>query len=1285
MVAMTAEDLLNILEQRQLVAPATIGSLRQQLAQAGKPIAPAAIVKLLVDNQQITAGQAAGLLPSAAVKPAVSARPAAQAPKPSASQIGKPASAPAADLEEELGLAPLSPAAPPTPSAASVRPKATAKAAPAVVLDDELGLAPSPSKIGTKTTAPAAKPAPVLQTRPPAPTSLEDDLGLAEDLGLAPAKPVAAKSTVQSKPAAPANSPAPKSAAPKNPAVKGPAPGGKTAKSAAPANGAAPDLGLDEALFDQDGSNATLFDEGIFGAAPSATETAAAGPLDLPAGGGFDSALAQADAAPPPVPRGKPRTKLKTVLTVLGGVLAVAAVVGGIALVVLSRGTGDPEFQAAETDYRAAAWPAAVAKYNELLRAYPSQAHAGAARVHRGMAQLRVQLVERPDWEQVLNTAENVLPEISADAEFRELHDELAVILTDAAEALAVAADEASDPADAERRISQGRRALALADDSRYVPPAVRPWQRLQAVDDRLAVRTHEIERPRALAATVEDIRKAAAPPDSAAGFAAREKLIDEFPDLASSAVLRGALSTLVAAEAGLVKPLAAKVQPASSDERATPIQASASIVGRRLGAGQRKSGPPAFVLVEGALFALDSGTGQLLWRRFVGAPQAGPATLSLADKPVAGKPAAGGNVLVVDSARRELLRLDSRTGRLVWRQVFGSPLAGLPIVVGSNTYLTTREGVVYCLELKTGAVAHAVQLPALLVGSAVAGGDGKTIYQLSRRGELFALAAADLKCSRAIYVGTEVGASEYPPLALGRCVVVAENHGAHEGSLRCVWLDAQGLPEEVVSQLPIAGRIAAAPVALDNSVIVVDDQGTLYAFDVTANRDTPLKKSSQVLGPGADAGVRQIVAVGNQCWVAGTNLRRYELQKGRLSERGGLLVGDLFEQISTTTGEILVCLRHTPAARGAIVAGISSAGSSLGGQPAWEIEMADVIPDSLRIPPPGAPKVEVKSRRLTVVTKHGMLAPVEFAKTGAWQAIEPPAEKASAAIADSAECTASLRLSGGGRALWREPIGSELFVLDPGAAMLRLLRLPAGAAAGPIEFSGGLLVPSRDGALLLMDLETGRALAAPFRPRVMSGVDVRWTAPAARPAGTDVFVADDRPMLYQVGLQKEPQPQLVKLTSADLAHPVVAGPVTTGKAVYIVTRDGMLRAYELAGLKPAGEWLLPSRHIPWIRAVGELLLLATADDDLVGLGAGQKNFWKAPLKGGAPCGDPLVTKQGIIIVGCGGVVLRLAADSGKELAKLELGELLSGEPVLVGSDLAVLTPDGSVLKVAVP
>ena len=63
---MNAVDLLNILEKRELVASGVLAALRKQVAAAGRPIAPASIIKVLIDKQELTPRQGEQLLQSAA-------------------------------------------------------------------------------------------------------------------------------------------------------------------------------------------------------------------------------------------------------------------------------------------------------------------------------------------------------------------------------------------------------------------------------------------------------------------------------------------------------------------------------------------------------------------------------------------------------------------------------------------------------------------------------------------------------------------------------------------------------------------------------------------------------------------------------------------------------------------------------------------------------------------------------------------------------------------------------------------------------------------------------------------------------------------------------------------------------------------------------------------------------------------------------------------------------------------------------------------------------------------
>ncbi len=307
---MTADDLLNILEQRELVSAGVLSALRKQVAAASRPIAPASVIKLLVDKQELTPRQAEQLLRT--VGPV-----ATPGPKPATAPVAaQPASS--MSLEEELGLAPSKSVA---PVAAAVKPvaaqavKPVAQPASSLSLEEELGLAPSKS---VAPVAAAVKPVAAQAVKPvaqPASSlSLEEELGLAPSKSVAPVaaavKPVAAQVVkpvaqpasslsledemgLTSESAGPANPAPAKPAATKATAVR--AAGGQATPAAVAQSSAAADLGLDD-LFSEGGSGAGLFDEGLLGAVADETPV---GPLDAPADSPLRAAVATAPSALP--------------------------------------------------------------------------------------------------------------------------------------------------------------------------------------------------------------------------------------------------------------------------------------------------------------------------------------------------------------------------------------------------------------------------------------------------------------------------------------------------------------------------------------------------------------------------------------------------------------------------------------------------------------------------------------------------------------------------------------------------------------------------------------------------------------------------------------------------------------------------------------------------------------------------------------------------------------------------------------------------------------------------
>jgi hypothetical protein len=181
-----------------------------------------------------------------------------------------------------------------------------------------------------------------------------------------------------------------------------------------------------------------------------------------------------------------PRSPVTTLLMLANGV-ALLAVLAAAALAFWPRATGDAEFQQAEADFAAKNDAAAVEQYDLLLTKFPQHPQAGLARVHRGLAKMRVAAGRNSDWAQLLPVAKQVLPEIDALPEFAEIQAELAPLIANMAIGLAEQAVASKAP----DQLAGAKEALALANNGRYVPGNLRPWQQLALAEESLAAAEH--------------------------------------------------------------------------------------------------------------------------------------------------------------------------------------------------------------------------------------------------------------------------------------------------------------------------------------------------------------------------------------------------------------------------------------------------------------------------------------------------------------------------------------------------------------------------------------------------------------------------------------------------------------------------------------------------------------------------------------------------------------------------------------------------------------------------
>ena len=163
--------------------------------------------------------------------------------------------------------------------------------------------------------------------------------------------------------------------------------------------------------------------------------------------------------------------------------------------------------------------------------------------------------------------------------------------------------------------------------------------------------------------------------------------------------------------------------------------------------------------------------------------------------------------------------------------------------------------------------------------------------------------------------------------------------------------------------------------------------------------------------------------------------------------------------------------------------------------------------------------------------------------------------------------------------------------------------------------------------------------------------------------------------------MKEKPQPHLAELArgapSMDFVGPLAAA----GDTVYAVVRSNagdIVVSLTASDLSLGKEWPLEGRAAWGPQSVGDLVFVASDTASLLCFEAGAKQRWQSPLPYGAMAGAPLPWEDDFVLIASRGVAYRIEGETGKELAKSEVGEPLGGGAIAF--DGGPLLPRGSLL-----
>ncbi|MCC6123598.1 MAG: PQQ-binding-like beta-propeller repeat protein [Pirellulales bacterium] len=975
--------------------------------------------------------------------------------------------------------------------------------------------------------------------------------------------------------------------------------------------------------------------------------------------------------------RGKKPAKKEdwgSVFMLVGGGGLLLLIFAGVLLTwYLYRKGLEDKYQQAQNYYKAASYEQAIKSFEEFAKAFPNRPEASSARVLIGLAEMR-QVEQGEDWVECLKTATAVLERIYQEPNFNEAHGDIAAMLPKIAEGLAARAKEKSSP----ELVAKTREALELID--RYVPQSLLQLTKtkLADIEASLGLTERQIARDKELEKRIAEIQAAIEEQKTDAAYATRRKLLKTYPDLLDNAKLAAAMLAISKSLHAAVKSVS-ETKTAVKDELPTPIMATAALAQRNAKTVlEDLQGRVVCVAAEGAAYGIDAAAGKVLWRRFTGYPQS-LRTIAPPPKPVNAE--SGADVLAVDSARNEVLRLEAASGRLVWRFSAGEPFVPQPVLAENRILLAAPSGKLIALDAETGDSSGYAQLPQALQVAPAVDPAKKLIYQIAEHSNLYVLGLDDFSCKQVYLLGHEAGSISSAPAVVSGYLVIGVNDGAQDASLRLFAVerggaDKPGIALKQVQQIPLKGRIDITPAVDGNRVLVATDRGMVRVFDLTpGEKGTQLRDVAETAIEGGENVARYALLQGGQFWIADIRLTKYDVvgSKGRLVPKWIDNEGCAFIQPPVAAGSAVISVHRKPRLPGVFVTAVGVEEPTR----SWETILA--------VPPAGELIESRPNKKLALVTKLGGLFEFEAEKLQGDSMLDAPVVSIDPARLQQ-PIGALAKLDRGAIALSAARGASQINVFDPGESQLRYrwLALSEKSACSPLQLAGGLLVPTEGGAVFLLDPQSGKPLAAPFQAPLQSGLKLAWQMPAV--CGKQEFViADGKSTLYRIGLVDSPKPHLAALDRAEIASDRESPAAVVGNAVFLAGEGHSLGIFELPKLKRLNEHKLTGRCVWGPAAIENCVLLATDDEQLACFDAKGEKLWQAALAYGPLAGRPLATADGYLLASASGVLWRVDAKTGKEQGKVETGRALATGPALAGDRALVVGTDGSIYEVKQP
>lgn len=938
--------------------------------------------------------------------------------------------------------------------------------------------------------------------------------------------------------------------------------------------------------------------------------------------------------------------------------------------------SADQLWNLADDSYKNGGFTDAKAKYTDFRNRFPNETRASLAKVRLTMCDLFMPY-RAGDSIAVLEQAQKLLPTIEMEDDFDDARPDLGDILPKTVIGLAKAAQVATDVERKRDLYNKSLAGMALVENSMYITSSQRSGVMVGGdiadATDLIASVARQLSTETAKTEALTKIKEFVAAGQTESAFQTYRELVTTYPELESKVEVRDVRTMVAEREQTLVTSAELSLTPSEKVEEPAAVL-FASFAGQALNISDQRTVP---AVVNGALYAVRAADGQALWRRFVGYEYE-----NVAPQPV---PESTPEQWIVCSGHdNAIVCVEAVSGNVVWRV----PLVDRflpPVATKDYLYVSTTNGKVLKLDLRTGNGIRQLQLPQGVTSSVGISSTGQYLYQAGNQWYLYVLDAEQMTCKEVFLLNHDAGTIINPPNVQRGLIYVAEskpqNSNVHIlSTLQRGW----GL-ERPQPKLTTAGRMTNPLMTYGrDDVIVSDDLGNVAVLSAIGDEgERPVVQGINAkFQPTEGVIPRMLMARGGHFFVTGMGINRYALRK-QLQSFESVVAANPTDTFLAPPQLVEESLYHLRRQRGASAATLSAAEiESL--RTNWQVDLGAALA--------GLPfQVDGK---FYVVTGQG--DQFEFEANGQ-PAVFKTALRRGSTTGQMFQYTHTIATEGGlglvtGPATRRERMGFNLKADTENAKSRQSTwsddSLPL--ACAPVRFGDNAIISSSSGEIFLVSMLTGSRTPSGFRPAVAPGQKVEWLPPVVLDPET-LFAVDSKAQAYKLkvvrgGLSKEAE---TVWEGALVMRP----PVRVPDGVAVVRRQrpdaDSDRTASFDQLVLIGPDLTEVRSVelpelvrngPWTAANGDLLFETTAGNWLLykndfTLSGTISNAPYGELTGEPVAGDgqwQLATKKGFVVTIVGNEVQ----------GQVDMRQALLAGPVRLGEHWAVTTPDGALLYV---